>query len=112
MRRALLLLLLAGCARSLPRIHPAPPVADPAAEQIPEVEAFEPFLNEKGRLIDALFAIDALVDGDEGRDAAREAFQNLVSKARPLAEAAAKQSGGLRSGARNPRSAPQGGVRV
>jgi hypothetical protein len=93
MRRALLLLLLTGCARAMPRIHPAPLDAGPAQERFPEVEEFEPLLEQKGRLIDALFAIDRLVDGEQGRDAARDAFQKLLSEARPLAEAAAKQGG-------------------
>lgn len=86
-------MLAAGCAGPPPRIHYAPQVIDPPQEQIPEVEAFEPLLEEKGRLIDALFAIDELMDGDKGRTAARSAYRNLLMQARPLAEAAAKQSG-------------------
>lgn len=94
MRRLLpLLLLAAGCARPLPRIHYAPQVSEPPQEQIPEGEAFEPLLEEKGRFIDALFAIDKMVEGDKGQDAARDAYGKLLAKARPLAEAAANQSG-------------------
>lgn len=95
MRRAgvLVLLLLAGCISKPPHGHPPPYYPDLSLERLPEVEAFEPILDRKGQLIEALFAIDAMVDGREGLDEARDAYRDLLAKARPLAEAAAETGG-------------------
>ena len=94
---ALLLALAPSCKGQAPEPR-LPRLPLPGPDDVPAVEAFEPFLAQKGRLIDALFAIDALVQPDLDQTAARERYEGLLRKARPLVEKA-RATGGSQAAA-------------
>jgi regulator of sirC expression with transglutaminase-like and TPR domain len=75
------------------KLHRRPQVSLPSIEAIPEVEKFEPILEQKGRLIEALFAIDQLVEPESELASARKSFGDLLETTRPLVEKALPVSG-------------------
>jgi len=93
----LLLALAPSCKGSVPEPR-LPRLPQPPPDEIPSVEAFEPILAQQGRLIEALFAIDGLVQPDLDQTAARERYEALLRKARPLVEKA-RVTGGSQAAA-------------
>jgi hypothetical protein len=93
----LVLLLAASCKGAAPPPR-LPFIPSSAPDELPAVEEFEPLLEQKGRLIDALFAIDRLVQPEVDQTSARERYADLLAKARPLAERA-KATGGSQAAA-------------
>jgi len=85
---------LVSCSAA-PRRHRAPRGFHLTPEPIPEVEEFETFLEKKGQFIEALFAIDALIQKDLDRGPAQEKYEELLSKIRPQVEKARETGGPL-----------------
>lgn len=84
----LLALLLSAACGTAYRAHRPPKGLLPSLQNIPESETFESYLGQPGRLIEALFAIDELVEPESDTVSARDAYQALLEKARPLVEKA------------------------
>jgi hypothetical protein len=83
---------LVSC-QAVPRRHPAPKSFHLSPESIPEAEEFESSLEKQGQFIEALFSIDALLEKDFDRAAAREQYAALLAKVRPLVEKAQETGG-------------------